>query len=146
VDLRGIETDDRLNLYRSSIPLIATAGADGRLILRGLPRDIVASLFINDPLHERKLIHAATTGQPQPEITLTTHIQDQTLTEKKSVYSDEFSVALKPTAHRLVGRVVFAATGKPVVGASVLTPHHAAAKSDANEKFVVENLPADEIE
>jgi hypothetical protein len=68
------------------------------------------------------------------------------LTEKKPVYSDEFSVALKPTAHRLVGRVVFEATGKPAVGASVRTLHHAATESDVYGKFVVENLPAGKIE
>jgi RNA polymerase sigma factor (sigma-70 family) len=37
VDPRGIETDDRLNLSSSSIPLIATTGADGRFAFGGFP-------------------------------------------------------------------------------------------------------------
>ena len=57
------------------------------------------------------MIHAATTDQPQPEITRTTNIQGQTATEKVPIYGKEFNISLRSTDHRLAGRIVFAATG-----------------------------------
>jgi hypothetical protein len=146
VDVSGLETDGQLNLLWSEIPLVAISGDDGRFALRGLPRAIVASLIITDPRHERTVVHAATTDQAQPEITHTTNIQGQAVTEKKPIYSGDFSITLKPTDHRLAGRVFFAATGKPAVGAQVSLRQRRVAEADADGKFVVENLPAGEAE
>jgi hypothetical protein len=147
VDVGGLGTEGRLNLLWSSIPLVATSDSDGRFTLGGLPRAMTASLIITDARHERKVVFAATTREPQPEVSQRT-IQPggaQNVTSTP-VFPEEFTVTLKSTDHRLRGRVVFAATGKPAAGAWVSVGHLRAAETDANGKFQVENLSAGEID
>jgi RNA polymerase sigma factor (sigma-70 family) len=146
LDPGGLGTDGRLNLLWSSVPLVATSDAGGKFTLRGPPRAIVASLIITDSRHERKVIHAATTKESQPQVTHTTYFHGQPTTEHIPVLTEEFTVTLKPTDHRLAGRVVFAATGKPAPGAQVSVRQRHVAKTDAEGRFLVENLAAGEIE
>ena len=146
VDANGLGTDGHLNLLWTSIPLATISGPDGTFTLRGLPRDIVATLVITGSRHERTVIHAATTNEPQPEITHRMHIQDQTVTTKERVHGADFTVTLKATDHRLIGRVVFAATGKPAAGAELSIGHRLVARADTDGKFQVETLAAGEIE
>jgi hypothetical protein len=132
-----------LDLTWSSIPLLAMTGADGTFTLGGLPREVQTCLVITEPHHERKVTYAATTSRPQPEVSGN---PGQPRIERDRVYTEDFTLILKSTDHRLVGRAVLETTGRPAARTEVRLNHRGKLTADADGKFLLENLPAGEIE
>ncbi len=142
LDARAEAEPTHLDLTWSSIPLAASSGADGTFTLRGLPRDIQARLVITDPHHERTLLYAATTRQLQPAVP---DYPGQSKADRNRVYPEEFTLTLKSSDHRLVGHAVLEAGGRPASGTHV-SWKHGECIADRDGRFVLENLPAGEVE
>ncbi len=142
LDARAEDEPVHLDLTWSSIPLVTSSGADGAFTLRGLPREIQTCLVITDPHHERTLLYAATTRQPQPDVS---DYPGQSRADRNRVYPEDFTLTLKSSDHRLVGRALLEASGEPAAGTRV-TWKHGDCTADGDGRFVLENLPAGDID
>jgi RNA polymerase sigma factor (sigma-70 family) len=145
LDPRDLDEPGHMDLTWSSIPLVAKSAADGTFTVRGLPREIQTCLVITEAHHEREVVYAATTSRPQPEISGRIFNQGQARTEIDPVYTDGFTITLKATDHRLVGRVLLEATGGPAGGTTVRWKRGQVV-ADAQGRFLLENLSAGDME
>jgi RNA polymerase sigma factor (sigma-70 family) len=145
LDTRDQDEPGHLDLTWSSIPLVSASAADGTFTVRGLPREIQTCLVITEAHHERKVVYAATTGGPQPQISDRRLNQGQPGAESDPVYTDGFTITLSALDHRLLGRVLLDPTGAAAGGTRVRW-NRSQVVADALGSFLLENLPAGEIE
>ena len=140
-DAYGNRRDDELNLNWSGLPLGATTDRDGRFTIRGLPREKLASLAVDEPRHETVFALAATTDVPQPDLVSST-ARNET---RQPIHTGQFTLTAKVADHILVGRVVLEADGKPVARARVIYNGIEIA-ADQNGRFRIEALVSGTLE
>jgi RNA polymerase sigma factor (sigma-70 family) len=132
----------RLEPANGKLPVATTTDADGRFHIGGLPRDRRILLVAQGDGIERSILYAATTTVPQPDKVQTFYHGGRPNTTRLPVYTRDFTHEIERADRRLVGRVVFAETGKPAAGADVLWGQRNAAKADADGRFTIDRLPA----
>ncbi len=141
----GQGTENRLNLIWSAFPLGAKTDAEGRFIVRGLPLEKVATLVVTEPHHERLVAFAATTDAPQADnVSRQIYPSGKAEETRQPIHTGEFTLTAKTADHVLTGRVVFAADGKPAVGATVIH-NWSPGKADENGRFRIEGLTSGKL-
>ncbi len=133
----GLGTINRFNLMYSAFPLGAATDRDGRFTIRGMPRDRVATLVVNESRHQDLFAMAATTDTPQPEKAL-----DGT---RWRVYTGDFTLTVKRADHVLNGRIVAEPDGKPAAGAHIMV-NGSRLKADENGRFRIDHLVTGKLE
>ncbi len=140
------KTEGMLNLGWSSIPLVAVSDANGRFTLRGLPAEAQMSLIILAPGHARDYLYCATTDK-QPADLVDVSIRSGQRTETPiPIRIGDLTIELKPTDHRLVGRVVFEDGGKPAARVEVFHAQEPIGDTDAEGRFEINDLSAGPFE
>ncbi|HEV3023870.1 MAG TPA: M56 family metallopeptidase, partial [Pirellulales bacterium] len=104
-----------VDLESSDVSLVAATDTDGRFALRGLPADVRATVVVDDDRYVRRETYVATTDEPQPDLVEwpTSRIAEPRVVPVHLWYSK----IRAERAYRVHGRVLFADTGMPVVGA-----------------------------
>ena len=141
LDVYGNRPDNELNLSWSTFPLRAIADRDGRFTVRGLPREKMVTLTVNEPRHEMVYSLAATTDLPQPDVVLSTNPKET----RMPIHTGEFTLTAKVADHVLTGRVIREADGKPAARAQLI--HNGIAiQADENGRYRIEGLVAGKLE
>lgn len=131
---------DRLDLFLSELAPTATTGANGQFELVGLPAGQRASALIRHPDYANSNVYLATTGRPQPNVT----ISIQGRRESRQVLMSGVTHRLE-RGGRIRGKVVFADTGEPVVEHSInliSDGRDVDRRTEENGRFQFANVPA----
>jgi RNA polymerase sigma factor (sigma-70 family) len=110
--------DGYLYLRGSQIAFTATSGAGGRFTLRGLPPGVCCAVRVTAPGHVGRLLYAATTDRPQPNLVELSYGAGRKRTQIEPVQVGDLQVGLAP-GQTLRGKVVLADTGQPAAGVRV---------------------------
>ena len=109
-----VVSQSRLNLYLSRIPIATFTGADGKFEFLGLPNGMSIELQTNDKRFARKYLQCATVDKMEID-----RLNAQPpVPEENRILADGFTATLEPNGS-IGGRVTYADTGKPAVGARV---------------------------
>jgi beta-lactamase regulating signal transducer with metallopeptidase domain/thiol-disulfide isomerase/thioredoxin len=112
----NLDSAGYVDLESSDVPLATVTDANGQFVLRGLPRDVRATVLVDDERYVRREAYVATTDQRQHDL-----IEWR---ERPGGKSRVMPVNLwyckidVERAYRVHGRVVFADSGRPAAGAS----------------------------
>jgi protocatechuate 3,4-dioxygenase beta subunit len=141
-------TPVNLNLEGSRLPLACTSDAEGQFELPGLPADMRVGLRISQPHFAQRLIYAATTSKPQPNVVVSrSRAPDGSIRPREEpVYTGTITITLQ-LGHRLRVRTLCDDTGKPAVGARLHqlqgpSPFPANPTADNNGQLEVTQLRA----
>jgi protocatechuate 3,4-dioxygenase beta subunit len=110
----GRNTNDSLFLSHSQFQPTTRSDEQGRFVLSGLPGGVRVNLTVADERFARQSILAATTDEPQGELTENNGRESRQI----PVHIGDFTVTLQP-GRRLHGRVLLADSGKPAGGTSL---------------------------
>jgi len=110
---------DRLLIGMSQIAPKAESNADGRFTIGGLPPDVRVVSVVEHEDYARKVLYAATTDQPQPELLDVSYYRSERHATNYKVYTGDFTVQLEPGFH-VLGRARFADTRRPCAQAKVM--------------------------
>jgi RNA polymerase sigma factor (sigma-70 family) len=139
-------SEERLDLNWSSVPIESTTDEEGRYEISHLPPERRISVVVTAEGHRQEYFLAATTDRPVPDLEDTTYHSGRTIVANVPVRTGAIDVELRPTDHRLLGRLVAEGSGDPVVGAMVLNGWERVGKTDADGRFTIEELSAGTIE
>lgn len=139
----SLESPGYLELESSDVPLQAVTDADGKFVLRGLPAGIRATVVVDDRRYRRRESCIATTDEQQPALTEWPTGRRGGQPTVLRVHSWYAQIEVE-RAYRILGRVVFADTGQPAVGAGCdgrLTSSPPVGIADADGRFTLDGLP-----
>jgi hypothetical protein len=139
----SLESAGYLELESSDVPLHAVTVADGKFVLRGLPAGIRATVVVDDRRYLRRESCIATTDEQQPALTEWPTGRRGAQPTVLRVHSWYAQIEVE-RAYRILGRVVFADTGQPAVGAGCndrQTSSPPVGVADDDGRFTLDGLP-----
>jgi len=110
---------DRLLVGMSQLAPKVKSDADGRFTIDGLPPGVRVACTAKHEDYARRVIYAATTDEPQPDLEGVTYHRGERRETKHQVHTGDFTLQLEPGFH-VLGRALFADTRRPCARAKVM--------------------------
>jgi RNA polymerase sigma factor (sigma-70 family) len=132
---------DCVYLHHTALRPVAETDADGSFAVPGLPSDVRVTLRVSHDHFVLREVYAATTEQQLPDVMSNPRSGVHSDKSPQPILTGDVTIRLE-AAGRLVGRVVYADTGKPAPRAGVGL-YHWPAEYTANDegRFAIGGLP-----